>query len=556
MGKTYSKEEIVKLKNYMDKHLPLGAIRFENKNFNYDSWVQQELFDGHSKHLYNNESFKPSIIVGRRGAGKSTYINNLANSPAILEIIAQGDTLIKSVAIEIQLLATQLGSNQVEPISRMWDFVFWTLITAKINSEYTIPPDSPIKSLLNKLGVGKKFPTFAIILHKATGIIKDYISEKTGGNDFDLIYYWLTNGEYELTDMKNYICDLLTNNDKQAIILFDSLEEIDLKNDYIGDAIKGLMYLLGQFNDGSGVVQVRFCIPAERYFEFKKLSVAEKKDFGREHTLQWTSGELLSLVAHRYKIFLSIYPEYCGINYKDLKNINIYTRDGALLFFREIFPDSLINNLGKGSKEDPVAYILRHTQLLPRQILDYFNQIVATAILRSGIATEITDKDIIDSISEKEQSVAEEVIASYRFRYPSAPDIFEDVVPDLPLMLTWKELKNIFINSARSSIGKGEGGTKPDDKYFKRLLIETGIVGKVLDDQDTNSDSNRYIKAAFEYTLPQKLVISSSQEMAVHPLFSGSLNGANEHLSQKKAVYPYGAHLDDVDVYHSTYSKN
>jgi hypothetical protein len=554
--KKYKEDEIEKLKDYMDKHVPLGAIRFENKDFNYDPWVQQELFDGHSAHLYNNESKKPSIIVGRRGSGKSTYINNLANSKDILEIIAQGDTLIKNVANEIQSLAHQMGTNQVEPVSRMWDFVFWALITSKVNSEYSIADDTPVSGLLKKLGIGKKLPTFSIVLHKATSVIKDYVSEKTGLQDFDLIYYWLTNGEHDLMDMKNYVCNLLKEEKKKAIILFDSLEELDINNEHVGDAVKGLMYILGKFNDGSGVVQIRFCIPAERYFEFKKVSAAEKKDFGREHTLQWTSGELLSMVAHRYKIFLKLYPEYQGQNYEKIRSIDIYNRNGALKFFRVIFPENVINNLGKGTKEDPIAYILRHTQLLPRQILDYFNCIISSAVISRGTATEINNDDIVNSISLNEQSVSEEVISSYSFRYPSALEVLEDVVPDLPLIMTWKELKKIFIETARSSIAKGEGGSKPDDKYFKRLLIETGIIGLVLDDQDTNSDSDRYIKAQFEYTVPQKLSISSSQRMAVHPLFSGSLNNANEHIDSKKAIYPYGAHLDDVDVYHSMYAKS
>ncbi|MDH3575929.1 MAG: hypothetical protein OEM90_20230, partial [Desulfobacteraceae bacterium] len=64
-----------------------------------------------------------------------------------------------------------------------------------------------------------------------------------------------------------------------------------------------------------------------------------------------------------------------------------------------------------------------------------------------------------------------------------------------------------------------------------------------------------YIKAIFEYTLPQKLTISGQQQMAVHPLFCGAFNGASNHLANKKAIYPYGAHLDDIDVYHKSLVK-
>ncbi len=50
--------------------------------------------------------------------------------------------------------------------------------------------------------------------------------------------------------------------------------------------------------------------------------------------------------------------------------------DAPLELFNEFFPDTVVNQIG--FEEPTIAYILRHTQLLPRQLLLILNEALST----------------------------------------------------------------------------------------------------------------------------------------------------------------------------------
>lgn len=78
-----------------------------------------------------------------------------------------------------------------------------------------------------------------------------------------------------------------------------------------------------------------------------------------------------------------------------------------------------------------------------------------------------------------------------------------------------------------------------DDFFdFKRMLIEIGAVGRVV------SESDRYVQALFEYTVPHQLVTSTDDGLCIHPLFT-EIFSAKTKL--KKPIYPYGSIIDDPD---------
>ena len=80
---------------------------------------------------------------------------------------------------------------------------------------------------------------------------------------------------------------------------------------------------------------------------------------------------------------------------------------------------------------------------------------------------------------------------------------------------------------------------------FKRMLIEVGALGRMIDEDST------YVNAEFEYTRPMQLRVSEEDLLCLHPLFAGRF-GAKivpdaEPSTSRKPVYPYGSGLDDDD---------
>ncbi|MEJ0043617.1 MAG: hypothetical protein WDM81_15980 [Rhizomicrobium sp.] len=107
------------------------------------------------------------------------------------------------------------------------------------------------------------------------------------------------------------------------------------------------------------------------------------KDYNASYRIRWKPIDLLAVTAHRYRLFAQIHDPvlFAMTGEKD-----IATRDGIHDFFKIVMPREFRNSLG--DPEDPLAYIMRHTQLLPRHTIAIFNSII-TKSLRRPVRPEI-----------------------------------------------------------------------------------------------------------------------------------------------------------------------
>jgi hypothetical protein len=234
------------------------------------------------------------------------------------------------------------------------------------------------------------------------------------------------------------------------------------------------------------------------------------------------------IAGHRLMLNFQLYHEslpnkFSSLNMNDISDVK--TLFGMLL------PPIITN--GIGIPEEPLAYIFRHTQLLPRHFLIYLNKIITQSAKRQSILSGLSEKCIIEGIQKTENLVAREVLNAFEHRYITAKEVCEKVIPELPFHFTRGELQRVF-----NIRGKAAMGT--DDFYsFLRMLVEIGAIGRVF------SKSERYIKGRFEYTSPYKLGISSADTLCLHPVFAGVFQA--QISDPRVAVMPYGASMDDAD---------
>jgi hypothetical protein len=92
--------------------------------------------------------------------------------------------------------------------------------------------------------------------------------------------------------------------------------------------------------------------------------------------------------------------------FHDLKRLDLAKREDLHDLFNRILPKKITNSCG--TDEDPLAYIIRHTQLLPRQILAIFNAALSDHYKSSGTFRGITEKSIRNGITAVEKRVEEE----------------------------------------------------------------------------------------------------------------------------------------------------
>ncbi|MDO6474134.1 hypothetical protein Q4520_01830 [Alteromonas sp. 1_MG-2023] len=538
---------------------PIGGSVLELHG-NQDKELYQYLFDGHSRFIYEQKGERPSIIVGRKGAGKTTYLNNLSFKSGVTALPIRQWQAIG----EVQQIISNLLDNGIdiraERASYIWQWIFLSAVILKCGE--TLFSDKTLKDFYQLLPV-KEFKDIGI--SAVTSFAKNKLSKLVTNNlgaehaELSSVAWLLEDKTQAIDDLEMKLSNTLGEHNLTAIILFDNeedvLDDINIENApnlqiAKAIAIKGLLNLAGRINEGAINVQLRYCIPAEQFFAFKELAKNPVKDFGRLHLLHWTVGELLSLVAHRFLLHLHVWKDekpILGGPYDELIQFPIYTRKGALEFFDKILPTKIKN--GRGLEESTKAYFLRHFQVLPRQIVDVFNEILAMSIRNNKSITNLDAQIVLGAVRRKEALMAEEIIVAYSKMFPEASSIRKKVLPNIPLLFTYKDLRKFydsreFLNTGKSVLQgmKGEVEVSPD--RFERCLLETGIIGRVISKPSGNDIG--YINAEFEYSMPGSLDLCENDELVIHPVFSGQRKATAWDAIGKNiiGVYPHDADPD------------
>lgn len=304
----------------------------------------------------------------------------------------------------------------------------------------------------------------------------------------------------------------------------DSVEEIPLEIKSLSRTLSGLLKCIGNFNYKDSAVEVRFCIPTELWDVFQNLSSNPLKDFQKVVEISWQPYELLIVAAKRLSTYLKINDQK-AFNLLKIESLNLNSRNDVNSFFKMIFPDSIVNKKGVGEK--PVPYILRHTQLLPRQFLTFLNSIIKTNEDLGGNPSDISGIAVIRGIERVSLVVAKEIFTAYRYLYPYCEETCESCIPMLPLTFTQGEFHQKFNRFGKRSFRGG------DFHDFTKMLIAIGCLGVV------NRKTDTYIIGSFQYNFSGQLTPKADNEFCIHPLFS-EMYGGLAYGNVKDAIYPLG----------------
>lgn len=535
----------------------LGSSIYEYMFGQYDNKLYHVLFDGHSTHLYERSGQRPSIVIGRRGAGKSTYLNHLSQKQNVVPIPIKVWDVIDIVENQVEAILERQSTIDAEKVSDIWHLIFISLACKKA-SELAIENDE-VKEFL------KAFPLKAMVANGIINLVNEVIEKiktvYTGREerfDIQICLQAAALGSPTLDVIESSLSGSLEKNRQVIVIMLDNPERFtrdnmhDLsqssQNASREQTISGLLNLAGRMNKGNNAIQMRLCIPSEQYFYLKRVSTSKRKDFNAVQLLHWTSGEILSMAAHRFLTFLTVYNQFRDDNaYEELKALPIYTREGAFKFWSKVFNLEIENS--RRLKEKPMVYLLRHSQLLPRQILDYLNKIIDLAIEdKLEDFSSIDPKYMKRAIEETEYETSSEVIDAYSYSYPEANEIYDSVLPKLPVLTTAKEIKDkLYKTSDAKAVLQTYSGhpqVTVGKERFLRLLIETGVYGKVV--HEPSAHSSGYVEAEFEYTISGALKINNEDGLAMHPLFSGRLSSRHHEILGEDVlgVYPVGTHFE------------
>lgn len=506
----------------------------------------------HSKNRVHNEASErlPSILLGRKGAGKSALLlGPLAgeeDSPNL--IVLSDNNLFAAMRRAEEAHARVFGHTFVHHGAEIWIAVFWHVsIAHTVRTAAALVPAEHL-SLYRSYLHAIEHPTLSTDdpsetdaadhdVRKFLGELTATLNNQTGFASLGRILGRIGRpfSRANLEQCKSLVIKDLKALRRTYTIAIDSLEDLQHQQDVLRESISALFSALGR-NAAvrEPAFRVRVCFPAESHGNLTSLSANPEKDFGRVLLMRWSARELVEMASVRYGEFLKFrYPNVSS-------RVEEMERGGQIdrsQMIRLLLPDPSTFRNAHGGPEDPLAYVLRHTQLLPRHLMLILNLAIMIGLESGNLPFTLPSECLIDAVREGESQISAGIFSAYQASYPYAKNLCNHGLEGLHSTFTVSDLEAHFRDRRvrrATAIPFFEG---------LNTLIDMGAIGAYVGETD------RYVIAKFSYTFadPGRRVISTlpDSRLAVHAIFSGMFGGPHLSAGARVPVYPYGCDLDD-----------
>jgi hypothetical protein len=309
------------------------------------------------------------------------------------------------------------------------------------------------------------------------------------------------------------------------------MENYPVRHPIFPKIIAGLFQGLSRVNDESPNITVSFCIPEEIEAFFAAGSANLMKDFASSYRIRWQPVDLFRVVAHRLRLSASVHDRSL---FHVLEKLDFSKRSDLHILFDLVLPKSITN--AQGTTEDTLAYIIRHTQLLPRHILAIFNAALSGHYRVNKTFRGLTEKSIRDGISSVEKLIAAQILTPYEQIYPKLLSACRGILPDLEPICDYNSLRKIETRFARI--------IEDDVTEIWHTLFNIGILGRATSE---HSQDDRYCYGQFHFNINGAFSMPTHGEFCFHPVFTRAFGIVRKTPKSQRVVYP--AHISIEDIY-------
>lgn len=497
--------------------------------------ARELLFDTQDR-IYRQRDTNPAYVVGRRGSGKTAYLNHLElDGKYNLCIKIEKHKILSEVIKAVQ--GFHAKSAFVEDVADFWDSIFYTVILRRLKKKFPklIESDEFLSNYIGEyltLRVAEDASFFKKFIMSIAEKAKDSNDTLIG-----VVFSSLGNAYSDpISELRDRIDKITFRHGIKVVLLIDSLEDYNLNSEDVRRSLAGFLKSTGRFNAVRHRPEIRCCIPSELFYHFTEYSSNVGKDFNQPLVLHWRSGELLSVAARRLQLHQSLYRDGDGAARDRLLSLNPDERDDLHRFYDVLFRNHFNNEAGNA--ERPEVFLLRHTQALPRQVLKVLHAALKLNLqYGSGELNSVSGESLRGAVYSSSSELAKAVCNAFKYQYNDSFRVSVEFVKRLPHMFSLVELERVYQKYIKKRFSSESGY---DEIQISRMLLEVGCIGIVMQETD------RYLKAKFEYNSQSELAMSHGQRLCVHPMFRGVLGGGMLEPGEKP-VYPIG--VDPADVF-------
>jgi len=317
--------------------------------------------------LYENIARKRTLIVGRKGTGKTTLKLGMRSYtekfPHCVEL---------NIGLEYHRVRDIIGSlssrhSTIESASALWSDVIWIwfIVSASVNDSLPFL-DPKTSDAMRTFAARFSLPTATSINSVFSRVITLLESERSARQAL----------QPQLTAIKKVVFDALQQSEQQCCILIDTIETYNIADAAFRDCLRGLINCCSWLQTECPFVECVLFFPDELAETFKEhISSSVLKDFRDAIYIKWTGPELIRLAALRLSDYLNYRQTPDGM-VPTAKSF--YVIENAMDLLHIVLPPAIKDS--SGQVVATLTYILRHTQLTPRQFILMLNELCASAL--------------------------------------------------------------------------------------------------------------------------------------------------------------------------------
>jgi hypothetical protein len=454
---------------------------------------------------FNTAAIDPQtyLIIGRRGSGKTALAQYFSfqgtfRNPIYIDV--DEPAIYQQVLSDIAARASEAREIAIPRLKKVWEYVLWCVIFEHLRGHSSTiaqacdekcPAGRP-SSLINFI-----FDRLLVFFHESSGkLIDERIDQILSDETLNLA--------------RSEALKLAKIN--PIIIALDTLEKYDAANNALMNAMAALVQCAAEFNlnfSDEGI-HLKVFMSGE-VFPLLEEEVIQNplKSIKEPVYLFWRPKDLLRLISWRFYRYLETH----GLLRPESRGAIQWTSHNEVLhkMWRPYFGQYITN--ARNLREHTFSYVLRHTQMRPRQLILLCNSIADQAV-KGGRFPIFSEHDIRAGVKNLEGNLAVEIINSFSSLYPQVSTIV-DALMKIPMLFSGNELDK----RASQSASEWPPNTYTPAK-FRRLVAELGIVGRVM----RHNQEAGYIDADFEYSLRTRLPITHRDECVIHPMFYRRFN--------------------------------